>query len=116
MSLISNQCTIVKIMCLSFFSFVVLGSQAMAQPSSQPKKTQRASSASNPPEESEKLAETKVTEAGKVIEFKQLNLEGTVQKPSAAFLQGRKKIKFKGLTPKKSFIGEIKKSVKKYPF
>lgn len=53
---------------------------------------------------------------GKVIEFKQLTLEGTVQKPSAAFLQGRKKIKFKGLAPKKSFISEIKKSVKKYPF
>jgi hypothetical protein len=53
---------------------------------------------------------------GKVIEFKQLNLQGTVQRPSASFFMGRRKLRFKGLVPKKSFINEIKKSVKKAPF
>ena len=53
---------------------------------------------------------------GKVIEFKQLNLQGTIQRPSASFFMGRRKLKFKGLVPKKSFIREIKKSVKKPPF
>ena len=52
-------------------------------------------------------AETKVTQSGKVIEFKQLTLQGTVQRPSAAYLMQRRKIKFKGLVPKKSFICEI---------
>ena len=92
-----------------FIVTILMTSVTCAQPS-EPKKS------GQEPSNSDSLAETKVTESGKVIEFKQLNLEGTVQKPSAAFLQGRKKIKFKGLTPKKSFIGEIKKSVKKYPF
>lgn len=86
-----------------------------AQPSSKPKPKNSASK-SEAAGDGEDLAETKMTDSGKIIEFKQLNLEGTVQKPSAAFLQGRKKIEFKGLAPKKSFIGEIKKSVKKYPF
>ena len=52
----------------------------------------------------------------KVIEFKQLNLQGTNQRPSASFFMGRRKLKFKGLIPKKSFIKEIKASVKKPPF
>ena len=52
----------------------------------------------------------------KVIEFKQLNLQGTIQRPSASFFMGRRKLKFKGLIPKKSFIKEIKASVKKPPF
>ena len=51
-----------------------------------------------------------------VIEFKQLSVEGTVQRPSAAYLLQRRKLKFKGLTPQKSFIPKILKSVKKYPF
>lgn len=53
---------------------------------------------------------------GRVIEFKQLNLQGTIQRPSASFFMGRRKLKFKGLIPKKSFIREIKNSVKKPPF
>ena len=53
---------------------------------------------------------------GRVIEFKQLNLQGTIQRPSASFFMGRRKLKFKGLVPKKSFIREIKNSVKKSPF
>ena len=52
----------------------------------------------------------------KVIEFKQLNLQGTIQRPSASFFMGRRKLKFKGLIPKKSFIKEIKASVRKPPF
>ena len=52
----------------------------------------------------------------KIIEFKQLNLQGTIQRPSASFFMGRRKLKFKGLIPKKSFIKEIKASVKKPPF
>ncbi len=55
-------------------------------------------------------------QGAKVIEFKQLNLQGTVQRPSASFFMGRRKLKFKGLIPKKSFIKEIKASVKKPPF
>ena len=98
------------IIILAYFIVILsMTSVTYAQPSEPDKSGQKSSN-------SESIAETKVTESGKVIEFKQLKLEGTVQKPSAAFLQGRKKIKFKGLTPKKSFIGEIKKSVKKYPF
>lgn len=53
---------------------------------------------------------------GKVIEFKQLKLEGTVQRPSAAYLMQRRQLKFKGIIPKKSFISKIKKSVSKPPF
>ena len=53
---------------------------------------------------------------GKVIEFKQLKLEGTVQRPSAAYLMQRRKLKFKGIIPKKSFISKIKQSVSKPPF
>ena len=54
--------------------------------------------------------------SGKVIEFKQLQLQGTVQRPSAAYLMQRRKLKFKGLVPKKSFVSEIKKSVTRAPF
>ena len=63
-----------------------------------------------------KQSSSKSTQSGKVIEFKQLTLKGTVQRPSAAYLMQRRKLKFKGLVPKKSFISEIKKSVKKAPF
>jgi len=53
---------------------------------------------------------------GKVIEFKQLSVEGTVQRPSAAYFLQRRKLKFRGIEPRKSFIPEILTSVKRYPF
>jgi hypothetical protein len=53
---------------------------------------------------------------GKVIEFKALSVEGTVQRPSAAYLLQRRKLKFRGLEPKKSFLSEVIKSVKRPPF
>ena len=58
----------------------------------------------------------KIARGGKVIEFQQLKLEGTVQRPSAAYLMQRRRLKFKGLVPKKSFVSKIKKSVTKPPF
>lgn len=67
-------------------------------------------------EEASSDATVKSTSSGKVIEFKEIQLEGTVQRPSAAYFMQRKKLKFKGLVPKKSFISEIKKSVSKPPF
>ena len=60
--------------------------------------------------------DVKIGRGGKVIEFKQLKLEGTVQRPSAAYLMQRRRLKFKGLVPKKSFVSKIKKSVTKPPF
>jgi hypothetical protein len=53
---------------------------------------------------------------GKVIEFKALSVEGTVQRPSAAYLLQRRKLKFRGLEPKKSFLPEVLKSVQRAPF
>lgn len=53
---------------------------------------------------------------GKVIEFKQLSVEGTVQRPSASYFLQRRKLKFRGIEPRKSFIPEILTSVKRYPF
>ena len=61
---------------------------------------------------SDELAKTD----GQVIEFKQLSVEGTVQRPSAAYLLQRRTLKFKGLEPKKSFLPQILNSVKKPPF
>ena len=60
--------------------------------------------------------DVKIAQGGKLIEFKQLTLEGTVQRPSAAYLMQRRRLKFKGLVPKKSFVSKIKKSVTKAPF
>lgn len=53
---------------------------------------------------------------GKVIEFKQLSVEGTVQRPSASYFLQRRKLKFRGIEPKKSFVPEILSSAKRYPF
>ena len=53
---------------------------------------------------------------GKVIEFKQLSVEGTVQRPSASYFLQRRKLKFRGIEPRKSFISEIISSVKRHPF
>ena len=53
---------------------------------------------------------------GKVIEFKQLSVEGTVQRPSASYFLQRRKLKFRGIEPRKSFIPEILSSVKRPPF
>ena len=51
-----------------------------------------------------------------VLEFKQLSVEGTIQRPSAAYLLQRRKLKFRGIEAKKSFIPLIIKSVKRSPF
>jgi hypothetical protein len=70
-----------------------------------------------PPKKAPKSQQdARIAEGGKVIEFKQLKLEGTVQRPSAAYLMQRRRLKFKGLVPKKSFVSKIKKSVTKSPF
>ena len=61
-------------------------------------------------------AQSQTAGQGKVIEFKQLSVEGTVQRPSAAYFLQRRKLKFRGIEPKKSFIPEILTSVKRYPF
>ena len=53
---------------------------------------------------------------GKVIEFKQLSVEGTVQRPSASYFLQRRKLKFRGIEPRKSFIPEILSTVKRPPF
>jgi hypothetical protein len=51
-----------------------------------------------------------------VVELKQLSFEGTIQRPSAAYLLQRRKLKFKGVEPKKSFLPQIFKSVERSPF
>ena len=51
-----------------------------------------------------------------VVELKQLSFEGTVQRPSAAYLLQRRKLKFRGVEPKKSFLPQIFKSVERSPF
>ena len=53
---------------------------------------------------------------GKVIEFKQLSVEGTVQRPSAAYLLQRRKLKFRGLEPKQTFLPQVIESVQRPPF
>lgn len=81
----------------------------------QPSKTQRTSNASTQraPQQQEGAQSSS---DGKVIEFKQLRLEGNIQRPSAAYFIQRKRLKFKGLVPKRSFISKIKQSVTKAPF
>ena len=64
-------------------------------------------------EEEEDLSKTA---AGKVIEFSQFTIEGTIPRPSAAYLLQRRKLKFRGLTPKKSFLPALFKSVERPPF
>jgi hypothetical protein len=59
---------------------------------------------------------TQKKSGNKVIEFNQLSLEGRIRRPSASYLLQRKKLKFKGLEPKKSFMPQILQSVKKSPF
>ena len=56
------------------------------------------------------------TAGGKVIEFSQFTIEGTIPRPSAAYLLQRRKLKFRGLTPKKSFLPALFKSVERPPF
>ena len=53
---------------------------------------------------------------GKVLELKQLSVKGTIQRPSAAYLLQRRKLKFRGLEPKKSLLPAILKSVEHPPF
>jgi hypothetical protein len=50
------------------------------------------------------------------MEFKQLSVEGTVQRPSAAYLLQRRKLKFRGLEPKQTFVPQIIESVQRPPF
>jgi hypothetical protein len=80
------------------------------------KKTLKLQNKSNTQKNQKNSKEITQTKGGQVIEFKQLSVEGTVQRPSAAYLLQRRKLKFKGLTPKKSFIPKILESVKKSPF
>ena len=81
----------------------------------QPSKTQRTSNASTQraPQQQDGAQSSS---NGKVIKFKQLRLEGNIQRPSAAYFIQRKRLKFKGLVPKRSFISKIKQSVTKAPF
>ena len=64
----------------------------------------------------EKEEDLSQTAAGKVIEFSQFTIEGTIPRPSAAYLLQRRKLKFRGLTPKKSFLPALFKSVERPPF
>lgn len=66
-------------------------------------------------EQEKKVQETQGG-GGKIIEFKQLSVEGTVQRPSASYFLQRRKLKFRGIEPRKSFVPEILKTVKRYPF
>ena len=75
----------------------------------EPKSTQKVESE----EEEEDLSQTA---GGKVIEFSQFTIEGTIPRPSAAYLLQRRKLKFRGLTPKKSFLPALFKSVERPPF
>ena len=92
-----------------------LSFQAYAQSSNQ-SKTKGAQSSKNKKSTKKQTNKTPNPKQGQVIEFKQLSVEGTVQRPSAAYLLQRRKLKFKGLVPKKSFIPKILNSVKKAPF
>ena len=75
------------------------------------KKSQSDSSASSADE-----GDLSQTTPGKVIEFSQFTIEGTIPRPSAAYLLQRRKLKFRGLTPKKSFLPALFKSVERSPF
>jgi len=52
----------------------------------------------------------------KVIQFKEIRIEGVIQKPEAFYILQRSELDFKGLEPKKSFLPLILKSVEKEPF
>jgi hypothetical protein len=52
----------------------------------------------------------------KVIQFKEIRIEGIIQKPEAFYILQRSELNFKGLEPKKSFLPLILKSVEKEPF
>lgn len=52
----------------------------------------------------------------KVIQFKEIRIEGVIQKPEAFYILQRSELNFKGLEPKKSFLPLILKSVEKEPF
>lgn len=93
---------------LSFlFGFVILPLCVFAQE----KRPQ-----ANKTEQGKSEAKGKEKAGPKVIEFGQLSLEGKIRRPSASYLLQRKKLKFKGLEPKKSFMPQILQSVKKSPF
>jgi hypothetical protein len=74
-----------------------------------------ASSSSSISTSEEEVDVSKLT-PGKVIEFSQFTIEGTIPRPSAAYLLQRRKLKFRGLTPKKSFLSALFKSVERSPF
>ena len=94
-------CTLIPCILILIWSFVAWSQPAQV---AKPKNTEKSEQ------------EAKIAKGGRVIEFKQLKLEGVVQRPSAAYLMQRRRLKFKGLVPKKSFISKIKKSVMKAPF
>ena len=78
-----------------------------------PTKADSSSSKVPPSDQEEDLSQT---QPGKVIEFSQFTIEGTIPRPSAAYLLQRRKLKFRGLTPKKSFLPALFKSVERSPF
>jgi hypothetical protein len=51
-----------------------------------------------------------------VIRLEETIIEGRVQKPNAFFIATRQALVFELLEIKESFVGEIKKAVKKGPF
>jgi hypothetical protein len=53
---------------------------------------------------------------GKVITIEALKVEGKIQKPEAFYILQRSELGFKSITPKKSFIPKILKTVEKEPF
>lgn len=61
-------------------------------------------------------AQDKSSRRGRVIQIKELTVEGRIQKPEAFYILQRSELNFKGLEPKKSFIPMILKSVEKEPF
>ena len=111
-----------RVITLALMSLVWLALMTPHQiAQAQPSKTRRASSASakrspKPKPSGAAQSSSQSSSGGKVIEFKQLRLEGNIQRPSAAYFVQRKRLKFKGLVPKRSFISKIRKSVTKAPF
>ena len=119
----------VRALCggLLLMSMTLVQSDALAQPkSTNARPTSRVSSPASRlkartaqrrlKQTSAKKEQDQTAGKGKVIEFKQLSVEGTVQRPSASYFLQRRKLKFRGIEPRKSFIPEILTSVKRYPF
>ena len=53
---------------------------------------------------------------GKVIQMEELVVEGKIQKPQVFYVLSRHKIRYEKLQLKKSFLGELLRSVERRPF